>query len=250
MGRGHGDEMGRQHAAVRHAEADVGCAACGVDAQLLAQPAYQSEHLNARRGHGTHRHDQRIDHDVMGRDAVIGRALDDLARHLEAHVGILGDARLVIADGHHRHVMLLHQRQNGLEPVLLAGDRIDQRTAFRHLQTGCQRAGYGGIDAQRKIGDLLHHFDGAPHQRRLRLVGVDRRDAGVHVEDVRAGLRLGDGVGPHRIEIAFRHFRRQLLATGGIDALANDGERRIETDDVFAGLGCNDGSGHGLDLPR
>ena len=60
----------------------------------------------------------------------------------EAHVRILGDAGLVVGDGDHRHVVFLDQRQDGLQPILLAGDGIDQRPAVGDLQPRLQRRGH------------------------------------------------------------------------------------------------------------
>ncbi len=115
---------------VRQAEADVGCAAGGVDLQFVMQPADQPEHRCAGLVDGADRHDQRVDHDVAGGNAEIGGALDDLLRHLEAHVGILGDAGVVVRDRDDRRAVFLDQRQNGLQPLLFAGHRINQRLAL------------------------------------------------------------------------------------------------------------------------
>jgi hypothetical protein len=40
--------------------------------------AHEGKDLLAGAGHGAHRHHQRVDHDVMGRDAEIRGAFDDL----------------------------------------------------------------------------------------------------------------------------------------------------------------------------
>jgi len=47
-------------------------------------------------GDGADRHDQRVDHDVARGNAVIGGAMHDLLRDLEAYVGILRDTGLVV----------------------------------------------------------------------------------------------------------------------------------------------------------
>ena len=128
--------------AVGQAEGDVGGAAGGVDAQLLAQPPDQGEDLQAGGRHGADRHHQRIDDDVVGGDAEVGGALDDLLRHREADVGILGDAGVVVGDRDDGDVVLLDQRQDEFEPFLLAGDRVDQRPAVGGLEAGLERAGH------------------------------------------------------------------------------------------------------------
>jgi hypothetical protein len=48
-------------------------------------------------------------------DPVVLGARDDLARDLEAHVGILGDAGLVVRDRDDRGAVLRDERQHALE---------------------------------------------------------------------------------------------------------------------------------------
>ncbi len=74
--------------AVGQAERDIRGAAGGVDAQLFAQAADKGENLQARSRHGTDRHDERINHDVMRRNAEIGGAFDDLLGDSETHIGV------------------------------------------------------------------------------------------------------------------------------------------------------------------
>ena len=206
----------------------------------VAQPVHQAHDLHARLVDGADRHHQRIDHDVAGRDAVIHRALDDLLRHREAHVGILGDAGLIVRDRDHRGAVLLDQRQHHFQPLLLAGHRIHQRLALVDREPGLERRDDRGIDRQRHVGDRLHQLDGLREDRRL----VRQRDARVHIEHVRAGFHLGARVGLDAAEVAGRHFGREDLAAGGIDALADDDEGAVEADDDFPGGGTDNGIGH------
>ena len=74
---------------------------------------------------------------------------------------------------------------------------------------------------------------------------VGQGNAGVDVEHMRAGGNLRAGFFLHPSKIAGRHFGGQQLAAGGIDALADDAERVIETDPNFAAGGMQDGGGHG-----
>ena len=55
---------------------------------------------------------------------------------------------------------------------------------------------------------------------------------------------LGERVLLHRLEVAGHHFRRELLAPGRIDALADDGERPVEADDVLLRGGSDERVGH------
>jgi hypothetical protein len=50
---------------------------------------------------------------------------------------------------------------------------------------------------------------------------------------VRAGFHLRERIGRHAREVASRHFGGEDLATGRIDALADDDERPVEADDDF-----------------
>src|SRR3546814_17621084 len=72
-------------------EGDVGGAAGGVDAQLLAQLADDGEGLAAGGAQGADRHDQRVDHDVLLGDAVVGGALADLLGEGVAPYGVHRD---------------------------------------------------------------------------------------------------------------------------------------------------------------
>ena len=111
--------------AVGQAEADVRRAAGAVDLELVAQPPEDAEDLAAGVAHRPDRHQQRVDHDVLARDAVVGGPLDDLLGDREADVGVLGDAGLVVGDRDDRGAVLLDQRQDPLEPLVLAGHRVD-----------------------------------------------------------------------------------------------------------------------------
>ena len=108
----HRQERGVEAAAVGQAEGEVRGAAGRVDLELVVQAAQQVDQLAARVVDGADRHDQRIDDDVLARDAEVGGALDDLLRHREAHVGILGDPGLVVGDRDDGRAVLLHQRQD------------------------------------------------------------------------------------------------------------------------------------------
>ena len=72
--------------AVRQPEADVRGAARRVHPELVLEPAEEPEHLAPGRAHRADRHHERVDDDVLARDAVILGARDDLPRDLEADV--------------------------------------------------------------------------------------------------------------------------------------------------------------------
>ena len=102
---------------------------------------------------------------------------------------------LVVRDGHHGGAVLRHQRQHLLQPLVLTGHRVHQRLALVRGQARLQRGHDGGVDGQRQVGQRLHELDGLGQDRGL----VRQRDAGVHVEHVRARrhlrVRVGDDGG-------------------------------------------------------
>mmetsp|Transcript_3632 Transcript_3632/g.6670 ORF Transcript_3632/g.6670 Transcript_3632/m.6670 type:complete len:276 (-) Transcript_3632:1073-1900(-) len=127
---GHGQEGVVDAVTVGQAEGDVRGAAGGVDAQFLAQAAHEGEDLMACRRHGADGHDQRINHDVMGGNAEVCRALDNLLGHGETDVGVFRDTGIVVGDRHYGHVVLGHQRQDELQPLLLPGDGVQERATL------------------------------------------------------------------------------------------------------------------------
>ncbi len=174
-------------------KADIRRAAGGVDAQFLTQATHQGEHLFTRRRQRTDWHYQRINHDIMRRNAEIGGAQHDLARHFEPHIGVLRDASVVVGNGHHRHVVFLDQRQHQFQTLFFAGDRVQQGPPLGRRQTGFQRAGHRRIDAQRHIDQPLNEPDHLGHQWRFGLVRVGVRvvnHARIHIEHHRPASDL------------------------------------------------------------
>ena len=228
------------------AEADVRRAARRVDLELLAQPADEREHLAAGRRHRADRHHQRVDDDVRARDAVIRGPLHDPLGDREPDVGVLADPGVVVADRHDRRAVLLDQRQDALEALLLAGDRVDQRLALVDREPGLERLDDRGVDRERQVGQRLDQLDGVGQDRGL----VGERDAGVDVEHVGAGRDLGEDVALDPAEVAGLHLLGQRLATGRVDALADDDERAIEAEHDLAGGGAQDRLGHESASPR
>jgi hypothetical protein len=142
---------------------------------------------------------------------------------------ILGNPGLVVRDRDHGGAVLLDQRQDRLEPLVLAGHRVDQGLTLVDCEPGLERRDDRGIDRQRQIGQRLHELDRLGQD--LGLVG--ERNAGVDVQHVGAGRDLRQGIRFDRREIAGRHLGRELLAAGRIDPLADDAERSLEADHDF-----------------
>ena len=198
--------------------------------ELVAQPAEDPEHLAAGGRQRADRHEERVDDDVLARDAVVGGALDDPLRDREAHVGVLGDAGLVVRDRDDCRAVLPDERQDAFEPLLLAGDRIDQRLALVGGEASFERLDDRRVDRQRQVGERLDELDRRGQDRRL----VGERDAGVDVEHVRAGLDLGEHVALDPAEVAGLHLLGEQLPAGRVDALADDHERPVVADDDLA----------------
>ena len=114
-------------------------AAGRVDVELVAEPAEDPEDLAAGRRHRPDRHQQRVDDDVLAGDAVVRGPLDDPLRDGEPDVRVLADAGLVVGDRDDRRAVLLHERQDALEPLLLAGHAVDERLALVDREAGLER---------------------------------------------------------------------------------------------------------------
>ena len=97
---------------------------------------------------------------------------------------------------------------------------------------------------EREVDEALDELDHLPHQRRLGLVGVGVGvvdDAGVDVEHGGAAGGLLQGVRLDGGEVAGLELGGELLAAGGVDALADDAEGLVEADEDGPRAGCDDG---------
>ncbi len=121
--------------------------------------------------------------------------------------------------------------QNRFQPFLFAGHAVDNGTPLAGLDARNQRRRHAAVDTERHVGDGLHQFDGPDHQFRFGLLRLDAGDADIDVENVGAGLNLGQGVALDAAEVARFHLGGQLLAAGGVDALADEDEGLIRADD-------------------
>ena len=126
-----------------------------------------------------------------------------------------------------RGAVLLDERQHPLEPLVLAGDGVDERLALVDGEAGLERLDDGGVDADRQVGVLLHEHDRA--RQEVGLVG--ERHAHVDVEDVRAHGHLLLDVLDDLREVAGAQRLGERLAAGRVDPLADDAERLVGPDD-------------------
>ena len=190
--------------AVGQAKADIGCAAGGVHAQFLAQAAHKGKDLMARCGHCANGHDQWVNHDIMGGNAIISRAFYNLLGNGKAHFGVFGNACVIVRNRNNGHIVFLDQGQNHLKAFFFACDRVQKRATLGSSQTIFQRTRNRAVDAQGAIGHFLHAFDQGLHQGRLNkvIVGI-------------AGI-FGHFVREHRARVDVQHGRTRRHLCNGI----------------------------------
>ena len=175
---------------------------------------------------GADRHRKRIDHDVLGRDPEVTGGRHDLLRDREPLLRLHADL-VVVRQADHRGAVPGDDRQDRLQPLVLAGDRVDERLALVGGEARFERLDHGRVDAERQIGEPLDERDGLPHQPDL----VGERIADVDVEHVGAARQLLGDVDLDLREIALLQLRLECLAAGRVDPLADDAERLAGADD-------------------
>ena len=221
---GHAQERAVDALAVRQAEAHVRGAAGRVDAELVAQAAEDAEDLAAGGRQRPDGHDQRVDDDV--RRGMPWSAARSTIRFATANrtsgSSLMPVSSLLIATTAAPYFLISGRTRSrrSSSPVT----RVHERLALVDGQAGLERLDDRGIDGQRHVGQRLDEPDGLGEDRRL----VGQRDPRVHVQHVRAGLDLGDRVALDPAEVAGLHLLGQELATGRVDALADDDERPVE----------------------
>ncbi len=106
------------------------------------------------------------------------------------------DALVVQAQGDDRALVLLDERQHGVDAALLAADRVDVRHLAAVLDgrfdAGLECGRAGRVDHELRVGDAAHGGDEPEEVVDLVAAG----DAAVDVEDVRAGRDLVESPGP------------------------------------------------------
>ena len=161
---------------------------------------------------------------------------DDLARHLEAALGLHRDL-VVVRERDHRGAVTCDDRQDRLEPLVLAGDGVDERLALVRAEPGFERLDHRRVDAERQIGQALDERDRRAHQ--LDLVG--ERIADVDVEHVGAAGNLLRDVQLDAGQVAVLQLCLKLLAARRVDALADHAERALGADDDGLGRRLENG---------
>ena len=194
---------------------------------------------------GTDRHRERVDDDVLDGNAIFLRGdPHDLVGQLDPLVGLHRDLVGVIGEGDDGSVVLLDQGEDGLHPLVLGGDRVDERTTLVDREPGLQRLHDGGVDADREVGEGLDEFDRLDEQ--LGLVGQGHPH--VDVEDIGTTGHLGGDVLLDEGEISGAQGLLEDLAPRRIDPFADDAEGSVGGDDHLLGRTAQDRAA-GLTVP-
>ena len=163
---------------------------------------------------------------------------------LEADVGVLADAGLVVGDGDDGGAVLADQGQDALEALVLARHRVDEGLALVDREAGLERLDDRGVDRQRHVGERLHQ----PHRPGQDGGLVGERDAGVDVEHVGPGLDLGERIALDAAEVAGRIssasslrpvglMRSPMITNGRSKPMTTSGVAEVMTVRVTCGRG-------------
>ena len=189
---------------------------------------------------GSNRHHQRVNHNIAGRNAVVGGPFNNFLCHCKTNVRILRDTGFIIGYGNHRSTIFFDQRQNRFQPVFFAGHGIDQCLAFVDSQACLQRSHDGRIDRDGHIGNRLHQFNGLRQHARL----ISQRNTRVDIQHVRSSLHLSQCIGNNAAVIAGDHLGRHDFSARRVDALTDDDERAIESNYNLPGRRADNGICH------
>ena len=244
-GHGHHQEILVHQGPGGQAEGDVGHPQHRLEAQLLFHPGQGLQCLGGRRLLRRHGKGETVDVHVLPPNSVVQRPVQDAPGDIQPVQGGLGDAVLVQGQSHHRRAVLFHQRQNGVQRLLVPVHRIDDGFAAADPQRLLQHLGPGRVQLE---GGVCHPLEGLDH---LDHHGgfVNLRQAHVHVQNVRPGLGLLQGLGEHEVHVVPEKGLLHPLLAGGVDALADhphpvDGHHPGGT-----AYRCGDMPGHALDCP-
>ena len=191
-------------------------------------------------------HGERVDDDVLDRDAVfVGSDPDELLGELQTTVRILRDCLLVIGQRDDGGAVALDQRQDELDALALHRDGIDKGLALIRREAGLECLNDRGVDAQGHIGERLHQAHGIAEEFDL----IDQGCAHVDIEHHRAASDLLSDVDLYGGEVFDAQLLLELLAPGRVDALADDAEGLIGPDSHGRARRTEDGV-HGTPIPR
>ena len=213
----HGEEVLVHQGPGGQAEGDIRHPQHGLQPQLLLHPLQGLQSLSGRRLLCRDGEGEAVDVDVFLPDPVVEGPVQDPTGDVYPVQSGLGNPPLVQGEAQHRRAVFLHDREDGVQALPVAVHRIDDRLAAVDPQGLLQHLGTGGVHLEGGVGHPLqglHHLD---HHLGL----VDLGQAHVHVQDVRPGLGLLQGLGEHEVYVVPEQGLLHGLFAGGVDPLAN-----------------------------
>ena len=161
---------------------------------------------------------ERVENEVVLREAVFRALRKDAPRNREAAVTRRWNAVLVEAKSDNRPAVFAHEREDRVHRRPLAVHRVDEWLAVHVAERALKRGGVGGVDLNGTRRDALDVLHGRLDERGL----VETRHAAVDVENRRARVRLLDGLAQDVGDVALRVGLLQEFLARRVDALADD----------------------------
>ena len=230
-----GQKADRDVLAGREAERDV------ADAEHGVQPERFTDMPHGLQGFGRlvllnrYRQGQTVDQQILLRHADFERRVQNAFRNRRTCLPGLGDAVFIQTEPDYLGAVFSAQRQNGLQTLGLAADRVYDGPAVHRPQTRLDRLRVRRVYLQGQVDHGLQGLDRAGHHRRL----VDAGQADVDVQNVRAGILLFQATRNDIVKVLLAQGLLEALLPGGVDALADhpdpvkDGRVRSRTDPVL-----------------
>src|SRR5208337_2980393 len=157
-----------------------------------------------------------INVDIVQEESFRREPIDQVACGRDAIGGRVGRPRLAQAEGDHFGAEVLQERKQRLHARRLIGDGIDHRPLLAKGECAAQRDGICAVQAERGGEGFLHDVH-EPRQD-LRLL---TRQAAIHVQHVRAGIRLLAGDFLEELDVSLLGCFPNLLP-GAIDQFADN----------------------------
>ena len=238
---GQRQERGVKVGTAGQAEADVGNAQNGADAQLVLAQRQCPERLHhvlllSAGGEG-----QAVNINVLSGNTGGQRRVPNAAGNGHPLLCSGGDARAVHGEADHRRAVLFAQGQDMLQNGGSAVDRVHDGLAVIGPQAPRQRLHIGGIQLQRLADHALHRLDHLLHHGRL----VHIRRTHIDIQQLGAGLRLRHGLLHDVVHVALTQRLTETAFSSGVDPFAHHGNA-VHGDAVHRGT---EHRGHGMGRP-
>ena len=219
----------------REAERDIADAEHGVQPERFTDMPYGLQGFGCLVLLNRDRQGQTVDQHILLRHADFERRVQNAFRNRRTRLPGLGDAVFIQTEPDYLGAVFSAQRQNGLQTLGLAADRVYDGPAVHRPQTRLDRLRVRRVYLQGQVDHGLQGLDRAGHHRRL----VDAGQADVDVQNVRAGILLFQAARNDIVKVLLPQGLLEALLPGGVDALADhpdpvkDGRVRSRTDPVL-----------------